>query len=758
MKFQEYWGILLSICIGACSPEAPVKQLDVVPVPKEVTFGEGAFLLDRQVNLSVAVGVDREVLKTALDSAFLFYAPFTLKESREETGGKCIRLSLDTLPGSVSGESYRLRIRPEGVNIEAHTAAGLFYGVQTFAQLLTDRRFYHPDRQVWVLPVVDIKDEPAFVYRGLHLDVSRHFFPVAFIKKYIDLMAQYKFNTFHWHLTDAGGWRLQILKYPRLTEYGAWRREEDWRKWWNGGDRRFAREGDPGAYGGYYTQEEVREIVAYAAARHVRVIPEIEMPGHSEEVLAAYPELACFGHGERNGEFCAGKEETFRFVEDVLDEVIELFPSEYIHIGGDEASESTWKKCPRCQQRMRTERLKNEQELQSYFIRRVEKFVAAHGRRIIGWDEILEGGLAPRATVMSWRGEKGGIEAARSGHDVVMTPGGYCYFDSYQADPATQPYAIGGFLPYLKVYDYDPVPAELSAKEARHILGAQANLWTEYIATEKQVEYMVYPRALALSEVLWSPREKKDREDFKRRVDAHIGRLQRRGVNVFTLSDRVDMQMTVDTAEKRIRITFDSEKYRPEIRYTLDGSEPSASSQLYTAPFYITDSAEVRAALFCNGRRSPEISAGRFDYHKAIGKKVSYKNRYSGSYPASGESTLTDGYRGGLTYGDGRWQGFLKDLEVVVDLGEITDLHQVGIRFMQLTGPGVYMPRYVSIQVSDDGRHFSEAGRIENDIPAGKPDLFFKNFKACFEGRGRYVKVFARKQAGFLFTDEIIVY
>lgn len=569
-------------------------------------------------------------------------------------------------------------------------------------------------------------------------------------------MAMYKLNRFHWHLTDAGGWRLEIKKYPELTQRGAWRTQEDWRVWWNGGDRAYLDEGEDGAYGGYYTQDEIREIVAYAAARHIVVIPEIEMPGHSEEVLAVYPQLSCSGNG-KGGEFCAGNEASFQFIENVLKEVLELFPSEYIHIGGDEASKSAWKKCPLCQRRIRKEHLKDEKELQSYFIRRVEKFLTAQGRNIIGWDETLEGGLAPDATVMSWRGENGGIEAARSGHDVIMTPGAYCYFDSYQAEPSTQPYAIGGFLPYLKVYSYHPVPSELSPEEARHILGAQANIWTEYISTPEHVEYMAYPRVLALSEVVWSPQEKKNNEDFKRRVKSHICRLKQKGVNVFPLSDRIEMEMEVDTLEKRIRVSFDSEKYNPEIHYTLDGSLPDSQSALYKGPFWI-DSAEVKAALFQKGERSGNISTGRFDYHKAIGKKVSYIHKYSGSYPAAGNVTLTDGYRGGLTYGDGRWQGFLKNLDVVIDLETVQPLHSVGIKFMQLTGPGVYMPQYVQVSVSEDGKNFTEVGEVKNDIPSDRPDLLFKNFVVEFSARARYVRIFARKQAGFMFTDEIVVY
>ncbi|WP_251620089.1 family 20 glycosylhydrolase [Odoribacter lunatus] len=745
--------LIFSFSFVACQSERVPQELNVIPVPEKVEFGKGVCRLNQYTRIFSQGGCSGDFFITHIDSVTNSLASYRFGEQEKE--GSYIRFSLDSL-AKMEKEGYFLSISPDGVEIKASTNTGLFYGLQTFLQILEDNRFYKANKREWILPVVQISDKPAFSYRGLHLDVARHFFPVEFVKKYLDLMAMYKFNMFHWHLTDAGGWRFEVKRYPELTRYGAWRTQEDWIEWWNKGDRTFMKEEDEGAYGGYYTQEEIKDIVAYAAERHIQVIPEIEMPGHSEEVLAVYPKLKC-PNSAKSGEFCIGNEASFKFIENVLAEVMELFPSEYIHIGGDEASKSAWKKCPLCQRRMKTEHLKNEKELQSYLIKRVEKFLYSKGRKIIGWDEILEGGLAPRATVMSWRGEQGGVEAARSGHDVIMTPGTYCYFDSYQAEPETQPYAIGGFLPYLKVYSYHPVPAELTAKEASHVLGAQANLWTEYIPTPEHLEYMAFPRTLALAEVVWSPKEKKDDEDFKRRVQAHITNLRKKGVNAFTLSNRVDMEMSVDTSRKQIWITFDTEKYKPEIRYTLDGSIPDMNSSVYTGAFGV-DSATVKAALFTDGKRCDVISTGRFDYHKAIGKKVSYANKYSGSYPAAGDATLTDGYRGGLTYGDGRWQGFLKNLDVIIDLDSVQTLHSVGIRFMQLTGPGVYMPKYVQVSVSEDGKNFIEVGQVNNDIPSDKPDLFFKEFVTKFSAQGRYVRIFARKQAGFMFTDEIIVY
>ena len=376
--------------------------------------------------------------------------------------------------------------------------AGLFYGLQTINQLMAPQG----------LPYATIKDTPRFPYRGLHLDVSRHFFSKEEVIKLMDVMSSYKMNTLHLHLTDAGGWRLKMDSYPELTRQTAYRTESDWRKWWDGKDRQYLPEGTPGAYGGYYTKDDIREIVAYAAKKHITVLPEIEFPGHSEEVFVAYPELSCSGKPYVNGDFCIGNLESYIFMQTVLDEIMELFPSEYIHIGGDEAGKQAWKTCKKCQALMQKEGMTDIDELQSFMIHQADEYLNSKGRKLIGWDEILEGGLAPEATVMSWRGEDGGIKSARMGHDVVMTPGNYMYFDFYQAEPKTQPYAIGGYTPIKKVYSYNPVPADsLTAEEQKHILGVQANTWTEYIPDEAHLEYMMFPRALAVAEIGLTPQE-----------------------------------------------------------------------------------------------------------------------------------------------------------------------------------------------------------------------------------------------------------
>ena len=462
------------------------------------------------------------------------------------------------------------------------------------------------------VPSVEIEDTPRFAYRGLMLDVSRHFSTKEFIKKQIDALAYYKINRLHLHLTDAAGWRLEIKKYPLLTDFAAWRTDPTWKKWWNGG-RKYLRYDEPGASGGYYTQDDIREILEYARQHYITVIPEIEMPSHSEEVLAAYPQLSCSGEPYKNSDFCVGNEETFTFLENVLTEVMELFPSEYIHVGGDEAGKSAWKTCPKCQKRMKDEHLANVDELQSYLIHRIEKFLNNHGRRLLGWDEILQGGIAPNATVMSWRGEEGGIAAVTSGHHAIMTPGAYCYLDSYQDAPYSQPEAIGGYLPLKKVYAYDPVPASLTAEQAKLVYGVQGNLWVEYIPTPEHVEYMIYPRMLALAEVAWSAPERKSWPDFHTRALSAVADLQKKGYHPFDLSKEI-------------------------------GSRPESLQPVS---------------------------------HLALGKKVTYNSSYSPHYPAQGNTALTDGIRGDWTYGDGSWQGFISDnrLDVTIDMEKETPIH-----------------------------------------------------------------------------------
>ena len=706
-----------SLLLIACSPEE-VRQVNLIPKPEQMTMTGGTFTVD---SLALFGGQSSRNIKTVIDEAW-----------------------------SGNPEGYQLDVTPGGIDLRAGSPDGLFYGMQTLRQLYAGGE----------VPCVSIRDNPRFGYRGLHLDVSRHFFSKEEVMKLLDVMSFYKLNTLHMHLTDAGGWRIEIDKYPKLTSETAFRTESDWRKWWDGRDRKYLPEGTPGAYGGYYTKEDIREIVKHAASKHINIIPEIEFPGHSEEVLMAYPELSCSGKPYQNGDFCIGNEKSFTFMEDVLAEVIDLFPSEYIHVGGDEAGKSAWKKCPKCQALMKEKGMKNVDELQSYMIHRAEEFLISKERKLIGWDEILEGGLAPEATVMSWRGEDGGIKSARMGHDVVMTPGNYMYLDFYQADPKTQPYAIGGYTPIKKVYSYDPVPADsLTAEECRHILGVQANTWTEYIQTPEHLEYMMFPRALAVAEIGWTPQELRTWEDFKPRMNAHISKLQGMGIRTFTLSDELEVTMQVDTAGREIEVILDAEKYPAEIRYTTDGSVPVASSTLYAGPITVQDSAHIKAAIFRDGVLQGTPTEKKVDYHRAINKPIHYNSKLYEGYMAGGTNALLDGYRGGLTYLDGRWQGYLDDLDCVIDMEEDTDIHKVSIRFMQLIGPGVFQPGQVELLTSEDGENFISRGIVPTTVPADDPDLLFQEYTFDGNWKTRYIRLKApRANPGFIFADEIVVW
>ena len=706
-----------SLLLIACSSEE-VRQVNLIPKPEQMTMTGGTFTVD---SLALFGGQSSRNIKTVIDEAW-----------------------------SGNPEGYQLDVTPGGIDLRAGSPDGLFYGMQTLRQLYAGGE----------VPCVSIRDNPRLGYRGLHLDVSRHFFSKEEVMKLLDVMSFYKLNTLHMHLTDAGGWRIEIDKYPKLTSETAFRTESDWRKWWDGRDRKYLPEGTPGAYGGYYTKEDIREIVKHAASKHINIIPEIEFPGHSEEVLMAYPELSCSGKPYQNGDFCIGNEKSFTFMEDVLAEVIDLFPSEYIHVGGDEAGKSAWKKCPKCQALMKEKGMKSVDELQSYMIHRAEEFLISKERKLIGWDEILEGGLAPEATVMSWRGEDGGIKSARMGHDVVMTPGNYMYLDFYQADPKTQPYAIGGYTPIKKVYSYDPVPADsLTVEECRHILGVQANTWTEYIQTPEHLEYMMFPRALAVAEIGWTPQELRTWEDFKPRMNAHISKLQGMGIRTFTLSDELEVTMQVDTAGREIEVILDAEKYPAEIRYTTDGSVPVASSALYAGPITVQDSAHIKAAIFRDGVLQGTPTEKKVDYHRAINKPIHYNSKLYEGYMAGGTNALLDGYRGGLTYLDGRWQGYLDDLDCVIDMEEETDIHKVSIRFMQLIGPGVFQPGQVELLTSEDGENFISRGIVPTTVPADDPDLLFQEYTFDGNWKTRYIRLKApRANPGFIFADEIVVW
>jgi hexosaminidase len=510
MKLSAF---ILVIFLISCSQQEKTATsspvLSIIPLPASITTSNGSYELSKEVTISSSTEDEKNVADFLVNFLQLKNINATV------TSGEADIVIKTVSEESIGKEGYKLDVNKDGVQIEANNGAGLFYGVQTLFQLISS-----DGNKV---PFVQIADEPRFSYRGLHLDVGRNMFPIDFIKKYIDMMSHYKYNNFHWHLTEDQGWRIEIKKYPKLQEVSAFRNETVI------GHARDSKEYDGKRYGGYYTQEEIKDVIAYATERYITIIPEIEMPGHALAALAAYPYLGCTGGPYETGKtwgvfddvYCAGKETTFEFLENVLDEVVELFPSKYVHIGGDESPKVRWEKCPNCQKRIKTEKLKDEHELQSYFIQRMEKYLGTKGKSIIGWDEILEGGLAPNATVMSWRGEEGGIQAAQQHHNVIMTPVNWCYFDYYQADPETEPFAIGSLTTVEETYSYEPLPAQLSPEEGKYILGAQGNLWTEYITTGDYAEYMVYPRAIALAEVVWSPKNSRNYDNFVDRMKGH---------------------------------------------------------------------------------------------------------------------------------------------------------------------------------------------------------------------------------------------
>lgn len=532
-------GILLLAC--GCNParkNGSAGDLAIIPAPVNVSRLNGNFTFSGKSNIIVSP-LNGETRLAADFLARLIKNPTGLDIPVIE-GKKAKRNSVSMVLDSTikNDEGYVLAITPKKIVIKAKSAAGLFYAVQTIRQLLPVEieKERIVEGMVLSAPACIIRDEPRFPYRGMHLDVGRHFFPPEVVKKYIDMIALHKMNIFHWHLTEDQGWRIEIKKYPKLTGVGAFRKETIVG---HGDTEPFVFDGKP--YGGFYTQEEIKDIVDYARSRFVTIIPEIEMPGHALAALASYPELSCTGGpfevytrwGVVDDVYCAGKEETFNFLEDILSEVINLFPGKYIHVGGDECPKTRWEKCPLCQKRIKDEGLKDEHELQSYFIKRIEKFLNSKGRKLIGWDEILEGGIAPEATVMSWRGTEGGIAAAKQGHDAIMTPGRYAYLNFYQCDPSDQPLAIGGYLPLERVYTYNPVPGELTAEEQKHILGMQGNLWTEYIPTPELLEYMAYPRMFAIAETDWTPERLKDFEDFLARLKIQSKRYDLIGINYF---------------------------------------------------------------------------------------------------------------------------------------------------------------------------------------------------------------------------------
>jgi len=702
---------LIVIGIGWASFAQPTfsqhQPSGIIPQPVSYQPAAGAFQLTSQTRLSGAV--PPECLRL-FQQTIASVTGITLPRDAAKSNS-LIQLRLDSVQVP-KPEGYQLRIAPNAITVTGHNETGLFYGLQTLVQLLDQSR-----NSAFRIPAARIDDYPRFSYRGMHLDVSRHMFPVTFLKKYIDLLALYKFNTFHWHLTDDQGWRIEIKRYPELQKTAAYRNET-----LIGHKKELPHRFDGKRYGGYYTQNEVRDLVRYATQRHITVIPEIEMPGHALAALSAKPELGCLKPdgapggpyqaatfwGVFDDVYCAGNDSTFTFLENVLDEVIQLFPSTYIHIGGDECPKTRWKTCARCQARIKTEHLKDEHELQSYVIRRIERYLNGKGRQIIGWDEILEGGLSPGATVMSWQGIQGGIEAMRQRHDAIMTPEPYVYFDYYQSLYPAEPLTAAGYTPLSKTYSYEPVPADLKAEEEKYLKGVQGNAWSEYMDSPEKAEYMIFPRALAVAEMGWSQRQQRNYPDFLRRLRIHEPLLTRRNVHYADRFDELTDSITVNT-DGTLQLALFTTLPGATVRYTTDGQSPTATSPMYTKPVTITRSAAVKAAVFAGKQQQGRVFEKQLTLSKATGKPVTFTTAPKGGYRPASPLVAVNGVAGTSRYNTGEWIGFQgDDAEVVIDLQTLQTVSQIGTHVLNYHWQRMWAPTTLRLAVSEDGKTYQE--------------------------------------------------
>jgi len=724
-----------------------------------------------------------------LNEKFAKAAGFQLSVTKLAPKSNFIAFAFD--PVFVKPGAYSINVHSDKVLVRAKDPSGLFYAVQSLLQLLppaieSDRLV---DLQQWAMPVVDIQDAPAFEYRGLMIDVARHFQPMSFLKKLVDLMAMQKMNRLHLHLVDDQGWRIEIKKYPKLTEVGGRR---------NGTlvDKYPGKGNDNKPYEGFYTQAQIKELVAYASKKFITIIPEIELPGHSSAAIAAYPALSCFP-GETtvvSDNMVAAKTKqqlktpgrkvvqetwgvftdvlsptdyTFQFMNDVLDEVMDLFPSKYIHIGGDECPKDAWKRSAFCQEMIKKYNLKDEHGLQSYFIQRIEKHINSKGRSIIGWDEILEGGLAPNAAVMSWRGTQGGIESAKQGHDVVMTPDSHCYLNFYQSEDQTDSIAWGGFLPLKRVYGYEPIPAELNADQAKYIKGVQGNLWTEYIKSSALAEYMLFPRAVALAEVGWS-KQKPGFDHFTNRLIPYLKRLESHGVNYSRHMYDIGLKSEYDPRSNTVKVFVDGVSDKKNLYYSVTAPQGKAVKKTYDQPITITAASTLEIAAMVEGEVVDKRTAF-FNINKATGRKLSLSIDPAPQYGKAGPSALINGIMGSLTrFNDDEWLGWNgKDFEGILDLGREEEIKKINLRFYKAPSSWIYMPSSIKILVSADGVVYREIA-VKNNPDTGQMGVQTHGFS--FDAiKARYVKINADNNGiikpGFpgqgypawLFVDEVVV-
>ena len=747
-------------------------DFNIIPRPQQVNVSNDApFTLSAKTVISLGTNNQDMKRNANMLASYIDQATGIRPAVGKGKNGATIILTIDKTIANAEG--YKLDADAKQIRISGASAAGVFYGIQTLRKSLP---LVNGKASKVSIPAVHITDAPRFAYRGTHLDVSRHFVTADSVRQFIDMLALHNINRFHWHLTDDQGWRIEIKKYPLLTQIGSKRAQTVI------GHNSGKYDGKP--YSGFYTQKQIRDIVKYAADRYITIVPEIDLPGHMQAALAAYPDMGCTGGpyevwqkwGVSDNVLCAGNDKTLTFIDNVLKEITQLFPSKYIHVGGDECPKTQWQKCPKCQARIKALNLEAkdghsaEERLQSYIITHASNYLKSLGRNTIGWDEILEGGLAEGATVMSWRGESGGIAAAKQHHDVVMTPNSYLYFDYYQSlDKANEPLAIGGYLPLETVYSYEPMPKELTADEARHIIGVQANIWTEYMPTFKQMQYMALPRLAALSEVQWSQPALKDYNSFTNRLTEFTHLYDRLGYNYAKHLYNVAIHVDSDNKWREILIHMTTAG-NAEIRYTLDGTEPTANSTLYTGAIVLQKSAKIRAAAFRDGKRS-SVTSQDISFNKATACPVELLQPTHKNYTYKGGATLTDGLLGDKGFGTGRWLGFSgNDLEAVIDLKQNTDVSSVSLNTCVDKGSWIFDARNIEVSVSADGKSFTKVA--SKSLPALEeqtPDNIYTYELTFPQTTTRYVKVTATSEhnipewhggkgkPAFLFVDEISV-
>lgn len=747
--------LLLTILFVSCSTEVEFRNnvaSFLVPRPIELSQQEGFFTIDKNTKIATSEDLFSEAiyLQKLIEQSSTFKLTVLTNSDFSQLDNIILLTENPQLIKKLnSKESYKISSSEFKIEIEGSSAEGTMRGIQTLRQLFVDDFHKGIKRGNWQLPLVNILDTPKFEHRGMLFDSGRHFFEIDVVKKYIDLLALYKMNIFHWHLTEDQGWRIAIDKYPKLTEIGAYRTEED-----------------GSVYGGFYTKDQIKEVVKYASERHITIIPEIELPGHSQAALAAYPELSCTGNdinvanewGVFKDIYCAGNEQTFTFLEDVLTEVMEMFPSEYIHIGGDEAPKLRWEVCSKCQQRIKDENLAGEHELQSYFIQRIEKFLHKNNRKLIGWDEILEGGLSPTATVQSWRGEKGGIVAANNNQFAIMSPTSHCYFD----------YGIET-TDVEKVYNFNPIPSELPKEKHKFIIGSECNLWSEHIPTEENLDSKVFPRIFAMSEVLWSYPKERNFDEFYNRIQNQYSFLEAKNVLYGLEFVPVGLKSTLKEDKVHIEVVAKHKNFKTKFRWNCKGCDTIYIETPSTIE--LTKSAVLEIETFKNGKKYGDNLLQGYKLHKAIKSKIKQENIYNKVYMASGEKGLVDGETGSKKMRDGNWQGFLGvDIDCIIDLGKQTEVSEIGANFLHKQLSWILAPKSIIIQTSVDGISWEDWGSVNSKLDPKLEDIIIETLSKTNPSKSlRFVKIFVENLEklpewhefyggkSWLFIDEIFV-